>query len=368
MNLKTNASLTRLGLSFAGISAALLAGMGSTGASASPVQHPLAPAAVVAGSTAVVDGSGLRVTGTGVANQLVLSLPGTRFQVTDSKPITAGAGCNVVDIAGPRFGVSCTVVRTGSGQIRSVTVNTGAGNDTFRNDSPAPVRVDGGIGDDVLRGGSAGDLLNDDSGRNIMFGRGGSDTLSSDFGTDTQPDELRGGAGDDDLRAGISDDLLLGGDGDDSFRGGLGADDVDGGAGDEDAMVYLDNDHDGVRVIASLDGVANDGATDEGDNIVDGVEQLFGGNANDILTGGNDDDELSGNLGDDVLIGLRGADRIDGGPGNDNLASNQLFGVPVQDGSIDVLNGNVGDFDRCRVPFTVVEDDATISCEIVNED
>ena len=193
MNTKTTASLTRLGLSFAGISAALLTGMGPTGASASPAQHSMAPAAAVAGSTAVVDGSGLRVTGNGAANQLVLSLPGTRFQVTDSKPITAGAGCNVIDIAGPRFGVSCTVVRTGSGQIRSVTVNTGAGNDTFRNDSPAPVRVDGSTGDDVLRGGPAGDLLNDDSGRNILFGRGGSDTLSSDFGTDAQPDELRGG-------------------------------------------------------------------------------------------------------------------------------------------------------------------------------
>jgi hypothetical protein len=60
-----------------------------------------------------------------------------------------------------------------------------------------------------------------------------------------------------------------------------------------------------------------------------------------------------------VLIGQCGADDLDGRPGNDNLASNQLFGVPVQDGSIDVLDGSAGDFDRCRVPFTVVEDDAT---------
>jgi hypothetical protein len=41
--------------------------------------------------------------------------------------------------------------------------------------------------------------------------------------------------------------------------------------------------------------------------------------------------------------------------------------VPVADGDIDVLDGN-SDTDSCRVPFEVVEDDATVSCEFVNED
>jgi hypothetical protein len=50
------------------------------------------------------------------------------------------------------------------------------------------------------------------------------------------------------------------------------------------------------------------------------------------------------------------------------MASNQLFGVPVADGSIDGLNGESGDADSCRIPFTVVEDDATVSCELINED
>jgi hypothetical protein len=39
----------------------------------------------------------------------------------------------------------------------------------------------------------------------------------------------------------------------------------------------------------------------------------------------------------------------------------------VADGSIDVLNGS-SDTDSCRIPFEVVKDDATISCELVNDD
>ncbi len=41
--------------------------------------------------------------------------------------------------------------------------------------------------------------------------------------------------------------------------------------------------------------------------------------------------------------------------------------MPVADNAIDVLDGN-SDTDRCRIPFEVVEDDATVSCELVDED
>ena len=43
--------------------------------------------------------------------------------------------------------------------------------------------------------------------------------------------------------------------------------------------------------------------------------------------------------GNDILIGGLGADDLRGGRGNDQLASNQLFGVPVADGAIDKLDG-----------------------------
>jgi len=53
--------------------------------------------------------------------------------------------------------------------------------------------------------------------------------------------------------------------------------------------------------------------------------------------------------GDDTLIGDLGVDDLRGGTGNDTLARNQLFGVPVADGAIDKLDGFTGT-DRCRVP------------------
>ena len=69
-----------------------------------------------------------------------------------------------------------------------------------------------------------------------------------------------------------------------------------------------------------------------------------------------------------MLVGDAGADALDGGGGNDRLAGNRLFGVPVEDGAIDRLNGNSGDLDFCRIPFVIVEADSTISCEIINQD
>ena len=72
-------------------------------------------------------------------------------------------------------------------------------------------------------------------------------------------------------------------------------------------------------------------------------------------------------MGNDNLIGGRGPDVVEGGQGDDRLAGNDLFGVPVADGSIDTLNGGDGT-DDCRVPFFSVETDMLISCENVNQD
>jgi Ca2+-binding RTX toxin-like protein len=158
------------------------------------------------------------------------------------------------------------------------------------------------------------------------------------------------------------------------MRGGLGADDFDRGTGAGDTVAYLDNGHNPLdRLVISIDDKADDGlrvlgeTVNEGDNVRTSVEDVFGGHGNDVFFGSTGPNLLSGNLGDDVIIGDTGKDTLDGGPGNDSLASNQLFGVPVKDGSIDTLNGNLGT-DSCRVPFAQVEADLAISCEIVNQD
>ena len=85
------------------------------------------------------------------------------------------------------------------------------------------------------------------------------------------------------------------------------------------------------------------------------------------MIGNKDRNIFEGFDGDDTLIGDLGVDDLRGGAGNDTLASNQLFGVPVADGAIDKLDGFTGT-DHCRVPFVNVEADITISCEIINQD
>ena len=52
-------------------------------------------------------------------------------------------------------------------------------------------------------------------------------------------------------------------------------------------------------------------------------------------------------------------------PATTGWRANDLFGVPVQDGSIDKLDGFDGT-DHCRIPF--VEPDITVGCEIIDKD
>ena len=162
-------------------------------------------------------------------------------------------------------------------------------------------------------------------------------TLGADLDADGAPDltwanterlSVTGGAGADDLEfggdgspTGLGDALdfpvtLAGGDGDDTLRGGAAADTFAGGAG-EDGVTYDDR---SAAVNASLDGLANDGASGEGDLIGTDVEDLTGGSGNDTLTGDLRANVLSGGAGNDTLTGRRGDDTLTGGPGNDGVA------------------------------------------------
>src|SRR5205085_821371 len=70
-----------------------------------------------------------------------------------------------------------------------------------------------------------------------------------------------------------------------------------------------------ARVTVSLDGVANDGQTGEGDNVA--VENTVGGSGSDHLTGNAGANALSGGGGADVLNGKGGNDTLTGGGGRD---------------------------------------------------
>jgi Ca2+-binding RTX toxin-like protein len=255
----------------------------------------------------------------------------------------------------------------------STTLNGGAGNDVLAAGPSGQLLVlNGGDGNDALRGGAGGDFLDGGAGADSMRGAGGHDIASyngrvaavtvtldnlandgaanerDNVATDVEDvfggrgndvitgssanNGLTGGPGNDTLRGGAGNDELLGGDGNDSLSGDagndlaradvelfLGADGADtfaGGAG-VDRMSYQGRFVEGVRV--SLDNVANDGRTNERDNIRSDVENVDGGGGGDVITGSGLNNTLRGNGGNDRLSGGAANDSLSGGAGNDSV-------------------------------------------------
>lgn len=240
------------------------------------------------------------------------------------------------------------------GHIENLT--GGAGTDTLIGDNNINT-LDGAGGDDMLRGGLGADILKGGVGSNTIDysqdGRGaGVDvnlaagtqsvhvgasedtleigTIQNVIGTnnndviagDSQPNTLAGLDGTDALSGQAGDDLL---------DPGTGSGDTVAGGQDTDTVTYADRT---TGVDVSFDGVANDGATGEGDNINPTVENIIGGSGDDTLTadsdasnldvanvfdGGAGNDTLTALGGNDTLTGGAGADTISAGAGNDTL-------------------------------------------------
>jgi Ca2+-binding RTX toxin-like protein len=238
------------------------------------------------------------------------------------------------------------------------TVRGGAGDDTLIGNGSRNT-LEGGSGDDTLVGGLGADILaggdgidtvsyqertrdvtvdlggvgnngefgEDDviTGVENVFGGAGDDTLIGDAGANW----LAGGEGDDTLVGGGGNDYLEGGEGNDMFPQGAssdGADTIVGGEG-IDTVWYGDRT---AAVVVSLDGLANDGAAGEGDNVGTDVENVKGGAGNDTLTGNDAANRLMGGAGNDTLRGLGGNDVLLGEDGNDKLYGGP--GADIEDG------------------------------------
>jgi Ca2+-binding RTX toxin-like protein len=165
--------------------------------------------------------------------------------------------------------------------------------------------ITGGPGDDVLVG-TGGD--------DVICGLGGNDRLDGAAGHDV----LRGGDGNDLLIGAAGRDGLAGGPGNDHLSGGTGADALIGGPGTDLASYFGRT----QPVTVTIDGLANDGAARERDNIRSDIEQLAGSKGDDTLTGDDHDNRLSGNGGNDRLIGGGGRDQLVGGDGDDSHDAN----------------------------------------------
>jgi Ca2+-binding RTX toxin-like protein len=141
-------------------------------------------------------------------------------------------------------------------------------------------------------------------------------------------------AGDQDDRASVADSITVPvtvdlGPGDDRFQEGGVRNDVRGGEGDDwldssgsnagtwttfDGGAGYDSANYTQRwgsMRLSLDDVANDGLPGEQDNLL-GVEHVYGGYDDDVITGSAGDDVLYGGMGVDEIHGLGGDDTLEG--------------------------------------------------------
>jgi Ca2+-binding RTX toxin-like protein len=260
----------------------------------------------------------------------------------------------------------------------------------------SPNSLDGGDGADFIYGGPGGDRMNGGGGDDFLFGFAGADRIQGGDGADQVigmdgADDLSGSGGADFVSGGPDDDREQGDAGNDDLAGLVlieiggrdfantdnGADAVDGGPGDDaiaggpvvpsGTRVFGDQTtpiptvaataarngpdtlrggpgHDHVtyelrlgELDVTLDGVANDGASGEGDLVASDVEQL---------TGGPGPNRLVGGAGDETIDGARGADTVLGGGGGDTLSGGALDEAPdALDGGpgTDMVDGGPGD-------------------------
>jgi Ca2+-binding RTX toxin-like protein len=148
------------------------------------------------------------------------------FSVSDSTAsLFAGPGCRILT------GTAVCDILTAS----FVSLDLGDKNDQV---SQAPegepgdavaMRVNGGLGNDVLKGGPRADILDGGTGNDTLNGDNGNDTLVGNAGDDT----IVGGNGTDTIDAGLGKDNINTQDGQqDSINCGLGRDIVTADAGD----------------------------------------------------------------------------------------------------------------------------------------
>ncbi len=215
----------------------------------------------------------LTVTGTAQGDQIRLRVEGNQLDVHENDVKTSFALANVTQITVNALGGDDRVTIS-----RAITINA---------------TVNGGEGNDRIKGGSGNDTLNGNAGNDKIDGRDGNDNING--GEDE--DYLRGGDGNDIIDGGNGNDRIRGSKGNDTISGDAGDDEISGGDGDDDISGGAGNDKIGGG---------------------DGDDEVHGGANNDILKGGKGIDNILGETGDDVIIGDSSEDTtLDGGAGDD---------------------------------------------------
>ena len=217
-------------------------------------------------------------------------------------------------------------------------------------------RIDGGAGNDLVRGGA-------NSGTEFLIGGDGidtvdystssaavravlSDSLTSGVlssGGDAQNDVLvtmeniTGSNFNDELIGASGANRLDGGLGNDTLAGGAGADVLIGGDGTDTAS-YATSTSAVLVQLNNAGGATGVGGHAQGDQL-SGIENLTGSNFNDILVGNASANTLVGANGSDRLISGSGNDVLRGGSGADIISvtgsgTKTVFGEGVSDGGV----------------------------------
>jgi hypothetical protein len=185
------------------------------------------------------------------------------------------------------------------------------------------VVVEGGVGDDTVKGGGGGSSLDGGEAVDTMDYSAAAAVyvdLAAQIGrpVTSDPDDLLafenlvGSPGDDQLVGDGGPNLLSGGLGDDKLAG-LGDDDVlNGGQGEDVADLSLAAKGVEVDLVAGT-------STGQGADTLNGIENVVGSENGDVLRGNTQANELRGGEGADEIRGNAGRDRVTGGFGNDRL-------------------------------------------------
>ncbi|RHW23277.1 calcium-binding protein [Nocardioides immobilis] len=210
-------------------------------------------------------------------------------------------------------------------------VYDGLGSDNVDTRAGADVLYQGAVADpdDLYYAGSGRDTISYAARTSdvtvLLHGRGSGATGETDLMSEVE--NAFGGTGNDVFTGGRAPTRLTGGPGQDTYNGTSGNDtfvedptdlaaDIFHGLGGTDLVTYAQR---SVALDVSLDGVANDGASGECDNVGTDVEYVVGGPAGDRLTGSGLADRLDGGPGNDILTGGNGADRFYGRDGMDTI-------------------------------------------------
>ena len=144
--------------------------------------------------------------------------------------------------------------------------------------------------------------------------------------------------GNDSLYGGNGDDFLNGGN-DATLDGSDGADTLSGGNGN-DSVVYSQR-QDDLTIDISNSSKSNDGASGEGDKVMADIENVFGGDGDDLIIGNSAANLISGGGGNDTIEAGDGNDKLIGGPGNDTLMGQGGVNLySIADDTRDDFDGN----------------------------